>query len=781
MTDNGIIQTTRIRRGSSVWLPPEEVKRVRIEEENMIPRFTVIIPTSNQYDAVCNSFNSVYQQLGKFDNIIIADQGSNDGTQPDTFAADPRVFFLRYPKAKKMDVINFAILNVVQTRYVMLLDPRSFLQKGVLEGLRDSLGNKPVSTLIMCKNQATQKGLIGQIVDYPSSNIGPTSKVLPSVYSYTGYVFQKVDAIRAGLFANTNDFYAPGLFMDKMKRLGCSISYRDTFTVNTVYPDFGKVKWTEDNKEILDNLIETGLSGGFKFNGMNPISILVMDKQAPDIQRLLSQVKIPNDEIKTLIVTPETLVKRFSDEVKNTKYDRVMVIQGSNPEPTYDPITNLRLLFDKNRVLTSGVERGIKCTIFPKQLYHKPSLRMAQPTVDKILSEVAKKNRRAVELTDLILHPSKIQTQTVVKNGNTIEVPVRDVQAERRKKRKRSTIYVPKGRKKKVKKTIEKPPGRYETVGIPQYSMKWNKVDKLPSIPGIQNRAPKILFICDVEGWAWHYKSLQLKKYLGDEFNIDIIWLIGPGARAIQPKKYDLYFTFGYSYIDYLKNVSPRKKITGITAHRPFSVLQPQMQKAAVVHANSMMLYRELKQMHKIVYYVPNGVDEELFYPYEPIPEERNNIVVGHVGKLSVMKGQEQFIKPAIERAAAVPLFHFNDYTNAVPIENMPNVYQDMDVFIVASQEDGTPNPALEAAACGRPIISNPIGNMPEFIKNGYNGFLVEKNINAYVEKINFLRENRDKLIEMGKNARKTVEEEWTWKIQAERYRKMFKEVLGIA
>ena len=105
----------------------------------------------------------------------------------------------------------------------------------------------------------------------------------------------------------------------------------------------------------------------------------------------------------------------------------------------------------------------------------------------------------------------------------------------------------------------------------------------------------------------------------------------------------------------------------------------------------------------------------------------------------------------------------------------MADIYNQMDVFIVASEEDGTPNPALEAAACGRPIISNRIGNMPEFIKDGYNGFIVGLNIDEYIDKLNYFKNNRDKMIEMGKNARKTVEENWTWKKQAENYRTMFK------
>lgn len=290
---------------------------------------------------------------------------------------------------------------------------------------------------------------------------------------------------------------------------------------------------------------------------------------------------------------------------------------------------------------------------------------------------------------------------------------------------------------------------------------------------------PRILLITDVKGWAWWIKSQYLIKYLSEEFDFHVMNYLETRKRVIKAGQYDLYFTFGYSYASKINHVDKKRRITGVTAHRNKNVIVPKMKLAGTVHANSILLYNELKKWGlKNIFYVPNGVDEELFKPINPIPLKRDNIIVGHIGKHSPRKGQDKFIKPAIKKAKAQSFFHMNKYTNKIPHNKMVNLYQNMDVFIVASEEDGTPNPALEAAACGRPIISNRIGNMPEFIENGYNGFLVEKKVDAYVEKINYLRNNRDKLIEMGQNARKTVEEDWTWKIQAERYRVMFRDAL---
>ena len=301
---------------------------------------------------------------------------------------------------------------------------------------------------------------------------------------------------------------------------------------------------------------------------------------------------------------------------------------------------------------------------------------------------------------------------------------------------------------------------------------------KLPVVFNSEKR-PKILLISDVSGWAWWNKSKYLQMYLADEFDIDVICLVGHDASGINSKKYDLYFTYGYSYVVYISHIPIKKRATGLTAHRPRQVLEPQMKMAHYVHANSKLLLKELREMvnHDRVYYVPNGVDEELFKCIEPIGE-REKLVAGHVGKQCAEKKQEEIIIPAIDKAEVESFYNLNDYTNRMPYCEMYKQYQEMDVFVVCSIEDGTPNGALEAAACGRPIISNRIGNMPEFIKDGYNGFLVDMNIDSYVEKLNFFNENRDKLKQMGQNARKTVEEGWTWKIQAENYRKMFREIL---
>lgn len=297
---------------------------------------------------------------------------------------------------------------------------------------------------------------------------------------------------------------------------------------------------------------------------------------------------------------------------------------------------------------------------------------------------------------------------------------------------------------------------------------------------------PQILLIPDVKGWAWWHKSQYLKRYLSDEFDFDIKLGLGVPGNYVRRdllkglrKKYDLYMTFGWSFVDMLKYVPMRKRITGVTAHRRDGVIKPNMMKAHWRHANSRLLYKQLINMNfGNVYYTPNGVDDELFVPKKPIKPDAP-LVVGHVGKLSNMKQQKKIIEPACRLAGVKYFSHYNNYMDAIPLEKMPEVYQKFDLFIVASMEDGTPCPALEAAACGRPILSNKIGNMPEFIKDGVNGWLMKHcNKEEYAKKLKWIKENKQLLPKMGENARGTVEKYWSWKVQAENYRKMFRDAL---
>ncbi|MGB8427382.1 MAG: glycosyltransferase [Desulfobacterales bacterium] len=107
----------------------------------------------------------------------------------------------------------------------------------------------------------------------------------------------------------------------------------------------------------------------------------------------------------------------------------------------------------------------------------------------------------------------------------------------------------------------------------------------------------------------------------------------------------------------------------------------------------------------------------------------------------------------------------------------MREFYNSLDLYICASRSEGTPNPCLEAAACGIPVLTTPVGNMPEFIENGINGLFIKRNVDDIAEKLMLMRDNCILREHISSNARKSSLR-WDWHKKAKNYKYMFKAVL---
>jgi len=291
------------------------------------------------------------------------------------------------------------------------------------------------------------------------------------------------------------------------------------------------------------------------------------------------------------------------------------------------------------------------------------------------------------------------------------------------------------------------------------------------------NIHPKsIVLFADVVGWAWDIKSRQIMKWLKKDFNLILKYLTVDRVSGVFA---DLVFTYD-CVPKVLGMLNGRKHITGVTAHvyQNFDNWERNLKKANAIHANSKFLFDEICGLNDHCYYLPNGVDEELFQFCER--DLNDTFRVGYVGKPGENKGYPNIIIPACEKAGVefYPIATRHGMKDMIPHVKMPAYYQKVDVILIASTTDGTPNMLLEAASTGRTFIGNKIGNVPELVEEGVNGFMVNREIDDYVDRILFLKKNRDVCSEMGKEARKTVEENWTWKRQVKNYKKMFQDVI---
>lgn len=93
------------------------------------------------------------------------------------------------------------------------------------------------------------------------------------------------------------------------------------------------------------------------------------------------------------------------------------------------------------------------------------------------------------------------------------------------------------------------------------------------------------------------------------------------------------------------------------------------------------------------------------------------------------------------------------------------------DLFVFPSFHEGFPNSVLEAMACGIPVISTKIGGVVDVIKDEENGLLVEPgNVDQLADALKKLISDTEYASTLGKNALKTVRENYDINVIANKY-----------
>jgi glycosyltransferase involved in cell wall biosynthesis len=107
--------------------------------------------------------------------------------------------------------------------------------------------------------------------------------------------------------------------------------------------------------------------------------------------------------------------------------------------------------------------------------------------------------------------------------------------------------------------------------------------------------------------------------------------------------------------------------------------------------------------------------------------------------------------------------------------ERLSFVYSAADLFLLPSLEDNFPNTALEALACGLPVVGSKVGGIPEIVREGETGILFERgHAEALAQAIQRVLPEHEQLRRMSANCRNTVLKEYTLEIQAQRYLNLY-------
>lgn len=196
---------------------------------------------------------------------------------------------------------------------------------------------------------------------------------------------------------------------------------------------------------------------------------------------------------------------------------------------------------------------------------------------------------------------------------------------------------------------------------------------------------------------------------------------------------------------------------------------------------------------------LPGGlfVDAALFKLRKPLSQRRN--IIGYIGRLERIKGVGNFVKaiPLIvengddvqfliggdgtllkwidEELHSSKLNHKVELTGWIPHDSLPDYLNELKLLVIPSYSETGPIIALEAMACGTPVLATPVGGIPGLIKNEKTGFILENNSPNEIE-----RGVRDvlhysRIDEVVRNALEVIEKDYSFQACVDRYKKILR------
>ena len=333
----------------------------------------------------------------------------------------------------------------------------------------------------------------------------------------------------------------------------------------------------------------------------------------------------------------------------------------------------------------------------------------------------------------------------------------------------------------------------------------------------------KIAIIIDKDGWAFSNIAEQIKKNLEQYYQIQIItmeifkdnivklflylsdfdlsiflwrglisWLYSENSKIYIEK-------LGFEYEKFIERFLKNSNIvTGVYDHL---FLEEEKERTEFILNNIKDYYvssQKLKQIYnkfnkKPSFVISDGVDLCLFKMQDKNKYKKCDqpkLTIGWTGnskfsdeKDDDLKGLNTVIKPAINELISegynIELNVADKNIKLIPHDEMPNYYNEIDIYVCASRTEGTPNPVLEAMACGVPIISTDVGIVQEAFGNKQKEFIINRNKEELKQKLKILYENKT-LLEQLSNENLCQVQEWNWKNKVKIFKRFFDKNLKI-
>jgi N-acetyl-alpha-D-glucosaminyl L-malate synthase BshA len=192
--------------------------------------------------------------------------------------------------------------------------------------------------------------------------------------------------------------------------------------------------------------------------------------------------------------------------------------------------------------------------------------------------------------------------------------------------------------------------------------------------------------------------------------------------------------------------------------------------------------------INKEIRVIPNFVDTDIFAPNsckENYLGNGEDVVISHISNFRPVKRVHDLVyamKMVSRKDPGTKLMLIGDGPERISVERLvkrldleeyvtltgfrsdvANLLSCSDVVVLCSETESAPLTLLEGMSSGLPVVATRVGGIPEIIKDGVNGLLVQsKNPEAIAEKILELNSDPEMRRSLGEAARETVLEKYT-------------------
>ena len=220
-------------------------------------------------------------------------------------------------------------------------------------------------------------------------------------------------------------------------------------------------------------------------------------------------------------------------------------------------------------------------------------------------------------------------------------------------------------------------------------------------------------------------------------------------------------------------------------------ILKYNLSKADLILSTSKSMANEARKYTNIeIPVTPFGVDINKFKPYNLYKNNDDSLVIGTVKTLEANYGIDNLIKAfhilknrnknkkiklriagkgSMEKELKELCKNLNieenvEFLGFVSPEEVPNVFNSLDVAVFPSFVESFGVAAVEAQSCGIPVIVSDADGLMEATKPGYSSLVFKRgNITELADKLEKLLLDNNLRFDMGKNARKYVEDNYNY------------------